>query len=588
MGQINVMHDVPKAGKPGRGFGHRRGLTEGIEAGLQRDPCRGRMAASSRQNHTAGSSFRRSWLAWRSASWLRIRFGLLALAVLLAAPLGPSRADDEVASAAAAVASEIAHKQKLRAFFPDPKASVQTTPPVIPQLEIDGDSSGTIATFQPNGSTPTVNNAFFQNLGSNGRTCFTCHQAQDGWSLSAQDAQARFNSDPNDPLFRRVDGATCPSADVSTLDAQRAAYSLLTNKGLIRIGLPMQSTMEFQILDVNDPYGCDNNPVTGLTGSKSGILSFYRRPLPSTNLGFLSTIMWDGREPDLFQQSVDATLGHAQGNPPGPSPNQQQQIVTFEGCTTGNSPLTCAKTPKGAGIFTAQIHDNNAGDLTADHANGGPVTLATKVTSFFMGLNDPLGSNPNGAPFNPMIFDVYNAWANLNGQGGGVVAARGAIARGQQVFNSVAINITGVGGLNDLLNQPRISGSCGTCHDTPDVGDHSVKAPLNIGIANAGPNSPPALDISRLPVFTLWCTSGPLAGKTFQVTDVGRGMISGKCADIGKVKGPVLRGLAARAPYFHNGSAATLSDVVEFYNQRFGIGLTVQQKADLVAFLNSL
>src|SRR5262249_7584639 len=107
-------------------------------------------------------------------------------------------------------------------------------------------------------------------------------------------------------------------------------------------------------------------------------------------------------------------------------------------------------------------------------------------------------------------------------------------------------------------------------------------------VANAGPDSPPALDISSLPVFTLSCTSGPLAGKTFQVTDVGRAMISGKCEDIGKVKGPVLRGLAARAPYFHNGSAATLSDVVEFYDQRFGIGLTDQQKADLVAFLNSL
>src|SRR5262249_46334895 len=150
------------------------------------------------------------------------------------------------------------------------------TPRVIPKLEIDGDPSGRIATFQPNGPTPTANNAFFRNLGSNGRTCFTCHQPQDGWSLSAQDAQARFNSDPNDPLFRLVDGATCPSADVSTLAAQRAAYSLLTNKGLIRIGLPMQSTMEFQILvDVNDPYGCDNNPVTGLTGPQSGILSFY-------------------------------------------------------------------------------------------------------------------------------------------------------------------------------------------------------------------------------------------------------------------------------------------------------------------------
>jgi cytochrome c peroxidase len=150
------------------------------------------------------------------------------------------------------------------------------------------------------------------------------------------------------------------------------------------------------------------------------------------------------------------------------------------------------------------------------------------------------------------------------------------------------INLTGVGGLNDVLNQPNIAGFCGTCHDTPNSGNHSVKAPLNIGVANAGAAAPPVLDLSGLPVFTVWCTAGPLAGQIFQVTDIGRAMITGECADIGKTKGPVLRGLAARAPYFHNGSAATLNDVVEFYEQRFHIGLTVQQKSDLVAFLNSL
>ena len=64
-------------------------------------------------------------------------------------------------------------------------------------------------------------------------------------------------------------------------------------------------------------------------------------------------------------------------------------------------------------------------------------------------------------------------------------------------------------------------------------------------------------------------------------------MISGRCADVGKFKGPILRGLAARAPYFHNGSAATLEDVVEFYDHRFSIGLTAQEKADLAAFLEA-
>jgi cytochrome c peroxidase len=109
-----------------------------------------------------------------------------------------------------------------------------------------------------------------------------------------------------------------------------------------------------------------------------------------------------------------------------------------------------------------------------------------------------------------------------------------------------------------------------------------------IGIANAGFNSPPALDILELPVFTLQCNQGPLAGQTFVVTDPGCALITGLCADIGKVKGPILRGLAARAPYFHNGSAATLLDVVNFYDQRFNIRLTDQQKQDLVNFLNTL
>ena len=65
-------------------------------------------------------------------------------------------------------------------------------------------------------------------------------------------------------------------------------------------------------------------------------------------------------------------------------------------------------------------------------------------------------------------------------------------------------------------------------------------------------------------------------------------MISGRCADIGKFKGPILHGLAARAPFFHNGMAATLEEAVEFYNARFNATFTAQEKADLVAFLKAL
>jgi cytochrome c peroxidase len=463
----------------------------------------------------------------------------------------------------------IKHMQAMRRYK-DADRGVQPAPAIIPRFEIDRDPGGEIATFQPGVATFPSNNAFFQNLGTNGRTCFTCHQPQSAWTVSAAGVADRFkDSAGNDPIFRLVDGATCPTADVSTLAAKRRAYALLIDKGLIRIGLPMPAGAHFQVVSVNDPYDCTTNSATGLTSPTSGIVSMYRRPLPSTNLGFLSTIMWDGREPTLASQAIDATLGHAQGNA-APNDVQQAQIVAFE-----------------SGIFTAQENDRKAGALHADGATGGAVALSLRLPSFFIGVNDPLGNNPQNLPFTPNIFDLFKPWLGLGGRGDDV-RQRQSIARGEEIFNTTNINITGVGGLNDALNKPSIPGFCGTCHDTPNVGDHSVKAPLNIGIADAGANSPPALDISGLPVFTLKCNDGALAGNIFTVTDPGRALITGACADIGKVKGPILRGLAARAPYFHNGSASTLLDVVNFYDQRFGIGFTGQQKSDLVNFLNSL
>jgi len=469
----------------------------------------------------------------------------------------------------------INHMQKMEQFK-DVDHGQQPTPPVIPRLSVDPDPTGAVSTFQPNGATFTFNNAFFQNLGTNGRTCFSCHQPQNGWGVSAASVQGRFYASyGNDPIFRLVDGATCPSDDVSNIEAKRQAYGLLLSKGLIRIGLPVPAAAEYRIVSVADPYGCNTNPVTGLTnfGPNSlttGTVSVYRRPLPSTNLGFLTTIMWDGREPTLAQQSIDATLTHAQGSA-APTAAQQQQIVAFE-----------------SGIFTAQVFDNKAKDLTAAGAKGGPNALAKLLPGFFVGINDPLGGNPKGLPFTSQIFDLYKAWNGIDGYGD-VNASRAAVARGEALFNNTPITITGVAGINDLPGLTTVSGFCGTCHDTPDVGNHSVKLPINIGIANGGPNNNnPGLDITDLPVFSLSCVSGPNAGKTYTVTDPGRALISGKCVDIGKVKGPILRGLAGRAPYFHNGSAATLLDAVNFYNLRFNIGLSAAQMSDMAAFLQTL
>ena len=456
--------------------------------------------------------------------------------------------------------------------------STEPAPAVIPKTDAFPDASGTFATFQPGGLTVTAGQPFFQPLGTNGRTCQTCHQPAAAWTITPPQIQAAFVASLGTaPLFRPVDGAVCPSADVSTLQSRVSAYSLVLTKGLIRIFLPLPSppTLQFSIIDVQDPYNCTTSPTYGLTSygpaqPSQGIVSVYRRPLPSTNLPFLTAIMWDGREPTLQSQVLDAVTIHAQGA--APTPAQVAQAVAFE-----------------QGLYSAQVADLGAGYLNDANATGGAFALSQQ--SFYVGINDPLGQNPSGAAFSPDAITLYAAWADPAQAGGGLAggglvgANRAAIARGEKLFNEKPISITGVAGLNDNLGMPVIAGNCTTCHDAPNVGNHSVKLPINIGVV-----APLAagLDTSGLPVFTLRCDAGPLAGQLLTVTDPGKALISGQCADIGKMKGPILRGLAGRAPYFHNGAAATLEDAVDFYDTRFGIGLTDQEKSDLAAFLKTL
>jgi cytochrome c peroxidase len=166
-----------------------------------------------------------------------------------------------------------------------------------------------------------------------------------------------------------------------------------------------------------------------------------------------------------------------------------------------------------------------------------------------------------------------------HGDDGRAVEARRAVARGQELFNTKPIRIEGVKGLNDDLSVPVLQGTCTTCHDTPNSGNHSIPAPLDIGLTDAS---------RRTPDMPLYQLRNKATGALIETTDPGRALITGKWKDIGRFKGPILRGLAARAPYFHNGFAADFDAVLDFYNQRFGIGLTPQERADLAAFLRSL
>jgi cytochrome c peroxidase len=425
-------------------------------------------------------------------------------------------------------------------------------------------ASGQARTVNLNGALD-LENPFFQDLGANGRRCVTCHQPENAWTITPANVRARFSaSRGTDPIFRNNDGSNCEGATPGSRAEQRAAYSLVLTRGLIRVGLDVPPGAEFALDSVDDPNYC---------GPASNEVSVYRRPLPTTNLRFLSGVMWDGRESsattsilqDLLHQANSATRGHAQAAQD-ITGEQAQQIVELQ-----------------LGLFTAQARDNRAESLHAKGARGGPRALSQQ--EFFIGVNDPVGLNPTGAAFDPRAFTVFDEWSALAGaRHDPVVAARRAIARGQELFNTKSFTISGVSGLNGqtfpngVTVPASITGTCTICHDTPNAGDHSVKAPLNIGLTD------PAV-APYLPVYTLRNLS---TQDTVRTTDPGRAMITGKWQDVGRFKGPILRALAARAPYFHNGSAETLEEAIEFYNTRFNISLTTREQADLAAFLRAL
>jgi hypothetical protein len=398
-------------------------------------------------------------------------------------------------------------------------------------------------------------NGFFKEFGINGRTCGTCHDERHGWTITPELARSKA---AGDPLFA-FDGSDCLPPGVTNQDPRALSVQML-KFGNVRVEIPIPAGADFDLTTFTDPLGCGSPSAAGLR--------MYRRPLPSANSAFLATVMWDGRDTthatireDLLAQANGATTGHAQSAADLTDPDQQE-IVNFE-----------------LGTFHAQAKIGSL-DLTKHGAKGGAEHLfRTVLPSFFIGINDPFLPG-----FTSRVFTIYEAW-EPGRKPGAPNAAAAAIGRGEKIFNERSFAITNVGGLNGPhdASQAPIQGFCGVCHDTPNVGNHSVSLPIDIGISDPRPAG--GLDVAQLPLYTFTQRG---TGKTVTLTDPGRGLVTGRFADLGKFKGPNLRGLASRAPYFHNGGARDLAQVVEFYDQRFAIGLSAAEKRDLVAFLTAL
>ncbi len=441
-----------------------------------------------------------------------------------------------VISGAALAFVAIVHAQSGRSYGPSRVWWESGQGGILPWEEDYDDPEGIVGILNERGAVHTDEHPFFQALGTNKRACITCHQPANAMSLSAAVIAKRWEeTEGKDPLFAAIDGSNCPSLPQDA----RESHSLLLERGLFRIALPWPPKdvrPDFKIEVVQDPTGCNTSREFGLKSAKPAI-SVFRRPRLAANLKYLTSegvgeahgirLMADGREPSLRSQAITAVLGHEQATAP-PTAEQLRQIVAFE-----------------RQIFVAQSADMRGGLLTE---NDGPSILGPNNVS----------QGKNGVLFEKVSYAGWQGPGRL--QDGLQKDFRDSVVRGGDVFFRRPFSLEG-----------RAGATCATCHN-----QNSGTAWMNIGTTNQAS--------ADLPLFRVTCDSG----KVILTQDPGRGLISGKCADVGSIVLQQFRGLAARAPYFSNGSAKTLRQVIDYYDERYKIGYTEAEKADLANFLKVL
>jgi len=435
-------------------------------------------------------------------------------------------------------------------------------------LELAANDRGFAESFHTAGTIDRTN-PFFQTNGGNGRTCETCHLSDQGWTITPDAVTDLFNStDGLAPLFMTLDEGSRPDNDISTLAARKKAFkSTLLKHGVTRFPVGLPATAEFTVTKVKDPAGF----------ATPTQLIIFRRPSPVSNEAKVAQTNWAFQPGDLGQPDVPSFL----------VPNAQG--ATFFHLQQPALPLAAATLERDftIGLFLAQTFDNAAGALDAGGAKGGPAFLAQQP--FYVGINDIQGNDPMTHTFTNKVFTIFDAWENadldktLKGAAKKQAQAKASIARGQAIFNSTQFNISGVNGLNDVLGKQVVKGTCSTCHNTPNVGGHSVVRFFDTGTADEN------RCLSDYPVMTL---QNKTTGAIRKVCDTGRAGSgfppSGAWKDVGAFRAPPLRGLAARSPYFHDGQAMEIEDVIHFYEQRFKFSLKASEETDLANFLEAL
>ena len=477
-----------------------------------------------------------------------------------------------------------AQYQGLRSIWVEPGGKE-----VLPAVDEFDNFLGKLGVLQASGPVDTSGHPFFTPLGSNGRACVNCHQPAWGMSVSAEGLRQRWlATDGKDPVFAAFDGSNCP--DLPQQDQK--SHSLLLNRGLFRIPLAWPphnadgsaKPVEFSIEVVRDPTGCNLSPTYGLKSAHPTV-SVYRRPRPAANLKYVISgaqsivlktgmladrdpetgrpvsmnLMSDAREPTLKTQALDAILGHEEARE-APSRAQLDAIVAFE-----------------SQVYVAQSEHVFAGPLIDPGKSSllGPVALRDRRAGV-LGDND----------FDP-VFGLFDAWKGND-------YYRNSIARGAKIFMFRQFWLRDAAHINSIgLGNP-LKRTCATCHNAQMTGQDLSAGWVDVGTTNYPTWTEPGTwaESAELPVFKITCRPDadphPYLGRVIYTTDPGRALISGRCVDVGSIVMQQMRGLAARPPYFSNGSAKNLREVVDFYDRRFDMKLSETEKDDLANFLGAL
>jgi cytochrome c peroxidase len=379
-------------------------------------------------------------------------------------------------------------------------------------------------------------------------------------------------SDPTEALFEGFSaafGGVVVSNGRSCFTCHRGVQATALGLTATNVGLPLSNSIPltdplFTGLDGDaqgDPDGFVNLNEHGLIKYRPGRFNparpqsdpfrkvfFWRKSAPLMNVVFSRGFLLDGRMREMFETDRGAVFSHT-----------QESDTRFDD------------------LFTVQ----DARDFEAFQF----AQLTDPALAALLDENDPNHDYLATHPFATVNVATAAQWRGRN------VFIRDCMAchNTPNVFNNIG-NVQPRG--DDLDRQPNF----------PPFGPHLGRT-YNIGVSERNKHNlrftVPAEGGGFEPPLVIQLANENGSVNNHTVTfDIGLAATTGKTADIGRFKVPQLRNVAALAPYFHDNSADTLEEVIEYFNsnhynnskdgKKFQIHQSSQERADLLAFLQIL